>query len=473
MYIANGQIIHRRPSHRFVPTSYFFWLVAVFLGLMIPLRSGYAAEIEVRLLSAAEGQAKATVSLYGKANKGSKLKVQVSGEGEPVTLVSKAALSPVHLGMVIDGASVCRGLKVDTAVQKLLASLPRLIHKSSRLTVIAFAGHTLEVLAQSIPLTDVGRVRFQCDARAISGSPEKALGRFIVTDDDENFPKVAWLFSSGNLRLAPPALQSLKKSKVPLDVFLYNKPLAAVLTPVAQEQAAGLNPGQYHFEVVAPTDLDSAVQYLNVAAELPSSLAGGRADIKFSAMNGDEAIVSATEVIVVPASPNAGLLTLILQVTGILIAVALLAYVVYRVTRRRRCPTCGRALEKSRSQCTFPHEKYEAALVGHWLQLNAGKRDKPAALKIDRDVIEIGTHHRSRIPLVKPKALRRACLARIHRISLANGKSVYRMEAVPARGYGSVIRNGQPVVSGRNLAHGDEIQIGNAKLKFVLQQEVP
>lgn len=473
MYIVNGKIIRRRPSNRRVLASHFLWFVALFFGLMIPLRSGYAVEIEVRSLSAAQGQAKAMVSLYGKANKGSKLQVQVSGEGEPVTLISKAALAPVHLGIVIDGASVCRGLKVDTAVQKLLASLPRLIHKSSRLTVIAFAGHTLEVLAQAVPLSDVGRVRFQCDARAISGSPEKALGRFIVTDDDENFPKVAWLFSSGNLRLAPPALQSLKKSQVPLDVFLYNKPLAAVLTPVAQEQASALNPGQYHFEVVAPAELDAAVQYLNVTADLPRSLAAGRADMKFTAMNGEEAIVSTTEVVNVAASPTAGLFTLILQVTGVLIGVALLAYGIYRVTRRRRCATCGRALEAGRSQCAFPHERLEAALVGQWLQVNAGKRDKPAALKIDRDVIEIGTHRRSRIPLVKPKTLRRACLARIHRIPLANGKSVYRMEAVPARGYGSVIRNGQPVVSGRNLAHGDEILIGNAKLKFVLQQEVP
>lgn len=464
--------------------SPFWWGMGLAAALLVPLHTLYAADgatapqtasqsggMEVRNLQTHEGEVSALISLYGKAAQETKLSAQLVQE-PALPLSLKTAFPALHLGVIVDNASLCKPLGIDAAVLKLLSSLPQTLNRTSRVTVISFSGHTLEVLGQALPVADVRKLRLNCEPRAVSGSPEKALGRFIVTEEIENLPKVAWLFSSGNLRMQPAALQSLKKSGVPIDVFLYNRTLGPALSVIAEEQAKELRDGQYHYQVVSAAEVGTPTPYYSVRATIPDFVEGGPTGVKFAAMKGDEAVASSSQILELPKAPDTSWIrTALLSLLGAALAIGLVMLLM-RVFRRRVCAQCGLPLAADRKQCSFPHTTGDAALIGTWLTVDEDTRDRKKVVRLDKEVVEIGTHRRSHIPLVRPKSLRRACLAKIRRISLGNGQVAYRIEPTGPRGYAALFRNGNPILQPRNLAHGDVIQIGDTQVSFVTHQEV-
>jgi hypothetical protein len=413
---------------------------------------------------------------------GTALDVSVSGaKADPISFWMTEGLTgrtlaaggndlPIDLWILVDASALCQSNHLDQYLSGLLVSLKKQVARGSLLSVASFTNSTLEVHHNHRPLADAEAVSLKCDSHLLSSSYEKALARLLdsqVTD----LPTVAWIYTSGNIQLSDAMLKRLAERNVYLNVILYNAILADELKPVVDRQNERLGGDRMQLTGFNPNAALLPERWFRVEYELPEDFAGGTLTFDLAAQMGGAEVSrqSASATKLKPRTPSfwhryGKAILLGTLVLGVL-------YLVYRLVayyRPRHCSQCKRRLRVGQPTCLFCEAGDVAYLVGRFNWRDRHKANREEVLPLVSPVIEMGTHRRSRLKLLRPLGKRRARYFRIRREERPNQRVAYRLEPE-----GSVLLtvNGSLQGTPRYLAAGDRIGTQGFVFTFVCRRK--
>src|SRR5690606_20592665 len=119
------------------------------------------------------------------------------------------AALPMELGVLIDNAKLCSLKGADKTLRQWLSQLPQSVHRSSRVSVLTYTSHRLEILASRLSPEDVMRVAVECEGNSLSTNPERAIERFLKIAEGTEFPVRIWLATGGNIQIPTATLERL------------------------------------------------------------------------------------------------------------------------------------------------------------------------------------------------------------------------------------------------------------------------
>jgi hypothetical protein len=390
----------------------------------------------------------------------------------PTALPSQMKPLPINLWMIVDSSQLCVSHHVDDALTSQWATLRKRLPAGSLVSLASFTNSTLEIQVNQQPTTEMaelGEGALRCDPRTLSASYEKALTKLLdAKNRAPNLPVVAWVYTSGNIQLSDGVLRRLSQRNISLLVILYNAILTEELRPLVDDENA--KTGADRIRLISYDEVDAErwpERWYEVRFTPPSEFTGGTIPFVATAVGPAGDLGSASGSV---KGVGGGFGTIWdnwgrTAIRWVLVACLLLGfYQLLRYYRVRRCNQCKRRMRVGQPLCLFCETPGEAFLVGAFNARDRLKKDHLDVLPIVGSKLEIGTHRRSGLKMVRPLGARRQRFFQITRDD--QGVEWPRYRLMPD-GEGEVAVNGRIQSEARFLAPGDQIESQGWKFTFV------
>ncbi|MBI4403826.1 MAG: hypothetical protein HY537_06685 [Deltaproteobacteria bacterium] len=373
---------------------------------------------------------------------------------------------PVNLWILVDSSSVCHALKVDKGLSQLFSKLRNGMHPESLISAVFFTNTTLEIVSNHRPLKELEPIPVNCDKTLLASSYERALLHLLRNQPVSELPTVVWIFTSGNVELSAQTAEAVRKHKLRLHLVLYNKFIEKEIRPLVVHTSELLGKERIGFStLVNPEAPRFPEAWYRLELSLPTSFNGSKYAFRITANDPSGELANQSLTANVVLEKGQVWFRWLVRMTIIITVLLSVGYLLYRLGARYRpkfCRACKRRLRHSDAGCPFCHGMESAYLVGQFNFRERLKVGKDELIPLAGGTVELGTHRKSVVPLLRPKGHKRACFGKVS-AEMQLGTRAFKLVTT---GRVPIFVNGNVVKDSRYLASGDRLSMGGVELIF-------
>ncbi len=414
---------------------------------------------------------KVSLSVALPQGSGEKREFFLEQEGGEKLSLGGGQTTPMNLWVLVDVSALCRAREIDTQVNQALRALKENLHPESLLSLVSYTDSSLEIHANHQAVKSTQDYSLLCQAQSRSSSHERAIRHLMKSKEATELPTVAWVISSGNAKLSPESLAEMRNRRIETQLSIYNLAVKKEVLPTLTEQKTQLGESLLTVNWVDKKLQAPAIKYA-LQFYPPFAIQGKKSTLRLSASADGKQYASAPFNINLPDSKMKVFWLRYGRYLGLLILVVLLTRLVLGLKRyysTQECERCHKLLRVSDKKCGFCREEGEAYLIGNFNHKEKEKMGKYDVMAVAKNRVELGTHSRSGVRLIRPPQMKKRQYAVLHSESLENGKRAFRLERHRLADLGSVRVNQQTLKESRYLNSGDKIEILGQEVGFYVE----